>query len=311
MWPLAAPAQQAAMPVIGFLSSVSPDRFENLVAGFHQGLREAGYVDGHNVKIEYRWAHGRYDHLPELATDLVRRQVAFIAATGSPNSAQSAKAATTTIPIVFANGGDPVEDGIVSSLNRPGGNITGVTFFSNVLAAKRLEVLREIKRVPLVAVMVNQNNARAKTDIQEVEQAANAVGQQVIILNATNDAEIELAFDMATQKQVGALLINADGFLRTRTERLVALALRHTLPAIYSAREWTVAGGLMSYGASIADAYRQAGSYAARILNGARPAELPVTQPTTFELIINLKTAKALGLEISPTLLTRADEVIE
>ncbi len=311
-WPLIASAQQPAVPVIGFLNSASPERFGTLIAAFNQGLREGGFVDGQNVKIEYRWAEGHYDLLPALVTDLIQRRVAAIAATGSPNSVQIAKTATATIPIVFANGGDPVADGVVTSLNRPGGNVTGVTFFSNVLVAKRLGLLRELSpTAAVIAVLVNPNNARAQSDTKDVEEAARAIGQRITILKASSDSEIDLAFAALVQRDARALLINADGFFRTRTQRLVALADRNSVPAVYSDRDSTLAGGLISYGTSIVDGYRRCGVYAAQILKGAKPADLPVLQPTKFELVINLKTARALGLTVPNTLLVSADEVIE
>jgi putative ABC transport system substrate-binding protein len=300
------------MPVIGFLSSASPDGFGSLVEAFSQGLRDTGFFDNQNVKLEYRWAEGHYDRLPALAADLVQRRVAAIAATGSPNSAQVAKTATDTIPIVFANGGDPVADGVVASLNRPGGNITGVTFFSNVLAKKRLGLLRElIPTAAVIAVLINPSNARAKTDTREMQEAAHAIGQTIVVLDASSEREIDLAFSALAQHHASALLINADGFFRTQSTKLVTLAAHHSVPAVYSDRHNALVGGLMSYGTSIEDAYRQSGVYVGQILNGAKPANLPVIQSVKFELVINLKTAKALGIEVPPTLLALADEVIE
>ena len=279
---------------------------------FSQGLRNTGFFENQNVNLEYRWAEGHYDRLPALAADLVQRRVAAIAATGSPNSAQVAKTATDTIPIVFANGGDPVADGVVASLNRPGGNITGVTFFSNVLAKKRLGLLRElIPTAAVIAVLINPSNARAKTDTREMQEAAHAIGQTIVVLDASSEREIDLAFSALAQHHASALLINADGFFRTQSTKLVTLAAHHSVPAVYSDRHNALVGGLMSYGTSIEDAYRQSGVYVGQILNGAKPANLPVIRSVKFELVINLKTAKALGIEVPPTLLALADEVIE
>ncbi len=286
--PLAPSAQQPALPVIGFLNTQSPGLFAHLLAGFHQGLSEAGYVEGRNVSIEYRWAENQYDRLPALAADLVRRQVAVIAATGGSVSALAAKPATATIPIVFVMGDlDPVQAGIVTSLNRPGGNITGVTPFLSVLGPKQVELLRElVPNAAVIGILVNPNFPDAKTQARNAQEAARALGRQIYVLNASNERDLERAW-------------------------LVALAARHAIPAIYSFREFVEAGGLMSYAPSLVDAYRQAGIYTGRILKGAKPADLPVLQPTTFEFVINTKTARALGLTIPPMLLLRADHVIE
>jgi putative ABC transport system substrate-binding protein len=312
VWPLAARAQQPVMPMIGFLGGVAPERYTPLVAAFRAGLAESGYVEGKNVAIEFRWAHGQADQLPLLATELVRRQVAVLATAGGTTSALAAKAATKVIPIVFTIGGDPVEDSLVVSLNRPGGNVTGVTFYSNSLLPKRLELLRELapSAVPL-SVLVNPNNARAQVDTRDVRAAAEVLGQPIRVLQAGSVEEIDKAFASIVEHGRGALLVTADAFFFTRREQLVALTARHAVPASYGQREFIEAGGLISYGSSVTDSHRQAGIYAARILKGEKPSDLPVLQPTKFELIINLKTAKALGLTVPPTLLAIADEVIE
>ena len=309
-WPLAAGAQQQAMPVIGFLRSAPFTDAKHLVAAFRQGMKEAGFVEGQNVAIEYRSAENNHDRLSALVAELIRRQVTVIV--GNTPSAHAAKAATTTVPIVFATGGDPVRDGLVASLSQPGANITGVSFFGALLGAKRLELLRQlVPKATTIAMLVNPNIPNAVAEQRDVQAAALAIGQQLIIVDVSGARQIEMAFATFVQRGAGALLVGPGAPLNSNRELLVALAARHALPAIYPWREAAVAGGLMSYGASITDAYRQAGIYAGRILRGAKPADLPVMQPTKFELVINLKTAKVLGLEVPPQLLVRADEVIE
>jgi putative ABC transport system substrate-binding protein len=310
-WSLAARAQQTAVPVVGFLNSASPGPFAHLLAEFHQGLQETGYVEGRNVAIEYRWAEGQYDRLPALASGLVGRQVAVIVATGGDPLGLAAKAATATIPIVMiAN--DAVRAGLVASLSRPGGNLTGVSLFAAVLMAKQLGLLHELApRANTVAGLVNPNSAAPVAHLRELEEAARSIGLQLHILRASTERDFNAVSVALGQQRAGALLVAADPFFLSRRDQIVALAARHAVPAIYSLREFAAAGGLMSYGTSISAAYRQVGIYTGRILKGAKPADLPVVQPTAFDLVINLKTAKALGLEIPPMLLARADEVIE
>jgi putative tryptophan/tyrosine transport system substrate-binding protein len=300
------------MPIIGFLSGRSPGEASTVVNAFRQGLGELGYFEGKNVTIEYRWAEGHYDRLSALATELVNRRIAVMAATGGDVSALAAKAATTTIPIVFTAGGDAVKIGLVSSFNKPGGNVTGVNLFFTEMGAKRLEMLRQlIPGATAVAMLVNPNNPTAATDVQAVQAGARSMGLQINILNAGGESDFEPTFSALVDQKTSALLIGDDPFLLSQRDRLVRLSALHAIPTIYFSRDFADAGGLISYGTSIDNGYRQAGVYVGRILSGDKPADLPVLQPTKFEMVLNLKTAKALGLEIPPTLLARADEVIE
>jgi len=310
--PLAVVAQQKAMPVIGVLSTGSPSAPSNPFMGaFRQGLSEAGYVEGQNLAIEYRWAEGHYDRLPALAADLVDRKVDLIMAS-SPPSALAAKSATSTIPIVFRSGADPVGDGLIASLAHPGGNLTGVSFIADELTAKRLALLSElVPRAGVIALLMNPNNATAERVIRDVQEAARTNGLQLHVLKASSEREIDSAFASLVQLHVDALVVGADPFLSTRREQLVTLASRRAIPAIYAWREFAAIGGLISYGSSLTAAFRLVGAYAGKILKGTKPADLPVEQPTKYELVINLKTAKALGITVPPTLLASADEVIE
>jgi putative tryptophan/tyrosine transport system substrate-binding protein len=311
-WPLAARAQQRRMPVIGFLSSVSPGPFTHLIAAFREGLSHAGYVEGQNVAMEYRWAEGRYDRLPALAAELVSRQVAVIVASGGNGPAQAAKAATGRIPIVFVSGGEPIRAGLVAGLSRPGGNVTGVSTMFSALVPKRLDLLNQlVPNVAVIGVLINPNYPDADLQRQELEEAAAAMRRQTRLVEAGTESEVVTAFASLAQQRVDALLVANDPFFDSRRDQITALAARHALPAIYSGREYAAAGGLMSYGPSLPDAFRQASIYTARILGGEKPADLPVQQPTKFELVLNPKAAKALGLEIPPTLIALADEVIE
>ena len=310
-WPLAVRAQQSAMPVIGVLDGRSADESTPLVAAFRRGLNETGYVEGRNVAIEHHWAHGQYDRLPALAADLVRRQVTVIATSGNA-SALAAKTATATIPIVFLTGADPVQAGLVASLSRPGGNLTGVTSLGVELGPKRLELLHElVPAATTIAILVNPANRSAEIQVRDMQAAARTLGLELHILQASTEREIDAAFATLTRLRAGALVISPEAFFNSRSEQLAALTVRHAVPAIYTYREFAAAGGLMSYGGSITDSYRQAGIYVGRILKGEKPADLPVQQSTKVELIINMKTAKALGLTVPLALLGRTDEAIE
>ena len=312
VWPLAVRAQQPAMQVIGFLNGQSSRTWAPMVAAFRRGLNEAGYVEGHNVIIEYRWAEGQPDRLPRLVAEFVQRPVSVIVATGGNNPAIAAKAATSTIPIVFTSNDDPRKYGLVASLNRPGGNVTGVSWFSAELGPKRLALLHDlVPNVTTVALLLNPNNAEIARQPAELQEAARALGLQIVILHASNISDIDNAFATIVQNHIGALVVAGDSFLASRREQITTLAARHAIPTIYSGQEYVAAGGLISYGNSLVDSYRRAGIHTARILKGEEPADLPVDQATRFELAINLKTARTLGLQIPDKLLALADEVIE
>jgi putative tryptophan/tyrosine transport system substrate-binding protein len=312
-WPLAARAQQPAMPVIGFLHSASAAAYAHLVAAFHKGLSEAGYSEGQNVAIEYRWSEGHNERLPALAAELVRRQVAVIVTPGSTAATLAAKAATPTIPIVFLSAVDPVKTGLVASLNRPGGNVTGVSDIGVELAAKRLGLLHELlPGAARFALLVNPDNPGiTEAFVTEAQTAASAIGRQIEVVTASTNDDIDRAFATLVNKRADAFLVSTDALFVTRRVQLVTLAARHAVPAMYFRREFAEAGGLMSYGSNLADQFRQNGIYAGRILKGEKPAEMPVQLPTKFEFVVNLQTAKALGIDVPPTLLARADEVIE
>jgi putative ABC transport system substrate-binding protein len=311
-WPLTARAQQPALPVIGYLNLASPEANASDTAAFFQGLKEAGYVEGQNIAIDYRSSEFQIDRLPALAADLVQHRVSMIAAIGGPASAFAAKAATAVIPIVFATGGDPVKLGLVGSLNRPGGNITGVSFLTNTLGSKRLELLHElVPAATTIGLLVDPTNPNTESETADMLAAGSALGRKIQIVRASTESEVDAAFASLVQQRADALIVAAQAFFTGRRQQVLALAQRHSLPAIYQRRDFVAAGGLMSYGTSVLDAHRQAGVYAGRILKGEKPADLPVMQSTRFELIINLKTVKALGLTVPLTLQIAADEIIE
>lgn len=311
-WPLSVRAQQPAMPMVGYLNSTSPAAAAQFVAAFQAGLGATGYADGRNVRIEFRWAAGQYDLLPELASDLVRRKVDVIATSGGDRSAVAAKSTTQTIPIISVIGGDPVADGLVTSLARPGGNLTGVSFLTTELMPKRLDLLAElVPGAKLVALLLNPSSPNVESVTRSMQAAAQTKGVELHILKASRESEIDSAFDALTGLRIGALVVAADPFYNSRAHQLVELTSRHAVPAIYESREIVVVGGLISYGPSLTDVYRQVGIYVGKILNGERTADLPVLQPTKFELAVNLKTAKALGVTMPASLLVAADEVIE
>ena len=311
-WPIVARAQQPSMPVVGFMSGRSPDDAGHLIAAFGHGLGEGGFVEGRNIVIEYRWALGQYDRLSALAADLVSHRVAVLVGTGGDGSAVAAKQASATIPVVFGMGGDPVKAGLVESLNRPGGNATGFTLLTNEMEPKRLGMLHDlVPGAAVLGVLLNPNFLPAGRQLQDLEDAAQKIGQRLFVAKASNDGELNTAFTSLLEQQVGALLVAADPYFDTRRDLLIAFAAKNKLPAIYQFREYAVAGGLISYGPNITEMYRQAGLYAARILKGEKPSNLPVVQPTKFEFVINLKTAKTLGLAIPAGLISFADEVIE
>jgi len=310
-WPVMARAQQPKMPVVGFLNGGSPEGYAPMVEAVRQGLKEAGYVEGQNFAIEFGWAEGKYERLKALASDMIRRQVDVIAATSTP-AALATKALTSTIPIVFTTGADPVELGLVASLNRPGGNVTGVSFLVNELTSKQFEMLHKLlPKASLFGFLVNPDVAFAKSQIKDAEGAARSLGHRLLVLTAKTEREIDAAFNTLVQRKADGLVTISEPFLNSRRDQVVELAARHSLPALYPVRDYVAAGGLVSYGSSIVGAYREVGVYTGRILKGEKPADLPVVRPTKLELVINLKTAKALGIEIHPQLLATADEVIE
>jgi putative ABC transport system substrate-binding protein len=310
-WPAVARAQQAAMPVVGFVHYASATTLVHLAEAVRRGLKEAGYVEGQNVAIEYRWAEGHYERLPALAADLVRRQVTVITAGGAV-AARAAKEATATIPVVFTSGADPVASGLVKSLSRPGGNLTGVSLLAAEMATKRLELIRDLlPKARTVAMMINPTFPGAESEMAEVEAAGRTIGLQIHSARATSPSDIDAALAAFNQLRVDAFIVGADGYFITRRDQLATLGARYAIPGIYPFPDFPQADGLLSYGVSLADAYRQAGVLTGRVLKGAKPAELPVMQPTKFEFVLNLKTAKALGLDVAPTLIARADEVIE
>jgi len=310
-WPLAAHPQQAGVPVIGFMSSRSLEDSTHLLAAFRQGLGETGFTEGQNVAIEFRWAQGQYQRLPEFAADLVNRRVAVFTAVGGETSALAAKQATSTIPIVFSSA-DPVKSGLVESYNRPGGNATGYALITTEMEPKRFGLLHElVPGVPLIGALLNPSVPEAARQSSELEQAARAVGRRLFIAKASDDDGLHAAFSLLLQQGIGALLVAADAYFDTRRDRIIAFAAQNRLPAVYHFREYAVAGGLVSYAPSITEAYRQVGVYTGRVLKGEKPADLPIVHPTKFDFVINMKTAKVLGLEIPPTMLARADEVIE
>ena len=311
-WPLAARAQQLAMPLIGWMSGRSPEDSAHLLAAFREGLRETGFVEGESVAIEYRWAHGQYGQLPTLAADLINRGVAVLVGIGGDPSALAAKQATATIPVVFGMGGDPVAAGLVASFNRPGGNATGFTLLTNLMEPKRVGLLHElVPGVSLIGALVNPNFPPAARQLREIEDATRAIHQRLVVGKASSDQELDAALASLLRQGVGALLVAADPYFDTRRDRIIAFAAENKVPAIYQFREFAVAGGLLTYGPRITDLYRQAGIYAGRILRGAKPGDLPVLQPTKFELILNMKTANALGLVVPNSMQLLADEVIE
>jgi putative ABC transport system substrate-binding protein len=311
-WPLAARAQQTAMPAIGFMSTRSSEASSHLTEAFRRGLNEGGFIDGQNVAIEFRWTGGDYGRLSAIAADLVTRKVAVLAAVGGELTAKAAKEATSTIPIVFVIGSDPVTLGLVASYNRPGGNVTGINILTNTMEPKRLGILHDlVPQASMIAALVNPKWPPAGVQLKDIERAAQAIGMETEVFRASTESEIDAAFQSMARRQMQALIVAADPFFNTRSSNLITLAARYKLPTIYQLREYAVDGGLVSYGIDLPDAYRQAGVYAARILKGAKPADLPVLQPTKFEFVMNLKTAKALGIKISDNLMSLADEVIE